>query len=341
MKKDFGTTSKGEKTTLYIMKNGNGMEVHVTDYGATLTSILVPDKNGKPVNVTLGYDDAAGYEAGTCFFGASVGRIANRIGGAKFTLNGKTYELAKNDNDNNLHSGLDFWTKRMWQVKEADDAHVIFVLNSPDMDQGYPGALTVEITYTLTEDNELKIHYYGVPEEDTIINMTNHSYFNLNGHDSGDMFAQEVWVDADAITEADAQSIPTGRFLDVTGTPMDFRVKKPVGRDAGADYEQLKFGSGYDHNWVLNGSGYRKVAEMSANESGITMEVYTDLPGMQIYASNFVDNEKGRDGAVYNQHHGICFETQFFPDAVNKEMFEGPVVKAGEEYNTTTTYKFC
>ena len=148
-------------------------------------------------------------------------------------------------------------------------------------------------------------------------------------------------MDADAITEADAQSIPTGRFLDVTGTPMDFRVKKPVGRDAGADYDQLKFGSGYDHNWVLNGSGYRKVAEMSANESGITMEVYTDLPGMQIYASNFVDNEKGRDGAVYNQHHGICFETQFFPDAVNKEMFEGPVVKAGEEYNTTTTYKFC
>lgn len=340
MVKEFGTTGKGEAAKLYFMENKKGMQISVSDYGAALINVMVPDKDGVLKDVVLGYDDVKGYEAGDKFFGATVGRIANRIGNAEFTLNENTYTLAKNDNDNNLHSGPDFFNQRMWEAKEADDSHVVFSLHSPDGDQGYPGNVDIEVTYTLTDDNEIKIHYYAVSKEDTIMNMTNHSYFNLAGHDSGDILGQEVWLDADAFTPADEQSIPTGEILPVEGTPMDFREKKAVGRDIEQDYEALNFGTGYDHNWVLNGSGYRKVGEMSSSESGITMEVYTDLPGIQIYSGNFLIAEPGKAGAVYKKRAAICFETQYYPDAVNKEQFEGPVLKAGEVYETTTAYKF-
>jgi aldose 1-epimerase len=209
------------------------------------------------------------------------------------------------------------------------------------MDQGYPGALDVEVKYTLTEDNEIKIEYYGVPEEDTIVNLTNHSYFNLNGHASGSICNHEVWVDADAFTRADAESIPTGEITPVEGTPMDFRVKKPVGRDIEEPYEALLYGKGYDHNWALNNHGeFAKVVEMTADITGITMEVYTDLPGVQIYSGNFLTEEPGKANVVYKHRQGICFETQYYPDAVNHSNFESPVCKAGEVYRTTTVYKF-
>lgn len=338
---DFGVTSKGEEAKLYILSNEQGMEIAVTDYGAALVSVIVPDKDGHPCDVVLGYDEAAGYEEGDLFLGATVGRIANRIGGASFELNGKTYELEKNNNGNNLHSGMDFYCKRMWGVKEAEDDHVVFTLESPDKDQGYPGALHIEVTYTLTAENEVRITYHAVPEEDTIINMTNHSYFNLDGHASGDVMEQEVWIDADAFTRADAESIPTGEITPVDGTPMDFRTKKTLGRDIEEDYEALNFGMGYDHNWVLNNQGgFKKVAEMSSAESGITMEVYTDLPGMQLYTANFIVEAKGKGGTVYRKRHACCFETQYFPDAVHKENFEGPVCRKGETYDTVTAYKF-
>lgn len=338
--KIFGTTSKGEEAVLYTMTNENGMSISVTDFGATLVNVFVPDKAGKQIDVVLGYDDVKGYEEGTVFFGATVGRSANRIGEAAFELNGVTYQLEKNDNDNNLHSGLDFYNKRMWKVLKKADNSVTFVLHSPDGDQGYPGNLDMEVTYTLTEENEVKITYHGVPDQDTLVNMTNHSYFNMDGQDSGDVLGQEVQIEADYFTKADAESIPTGELTRVEGTPMDFRQKKAIGKDIEEDYEALILGKGYDHNWVLNGEGFRKVAEMSGKTSGITMEVYTDLPGMQLYTANFVENEKGKGGAVYQMRHAACFETQYYPDAVHKEHFPGPICHAGEAYDTCTTYKF-
>ncbi len=340
MKSDFGMTSKGEKATLYTMKNKNGMEISVSDYGAALVKVLVPDKNGKPRDVVLGYDDVRGYEKGTLYFGATVGRVANRIGGGVFELNGKTYTLTQNDNGNTLHGGTDYYNKRMWKVMEADDSHVTLMLYSPDGDQGFPGAVDIQVTYTLTKENEVKIHYHAVPEEDTLLNLTNHSYFNLSGHAAGNVLNQEVMICADAYTKADAKSIPTGEVIPVLGTPMDFRIKKPVGREIEADYEALVFGQGYDHNWVLNGSGYRQAAAMYSDQTGIEMKVYTDLPGIQFYTSNFITQENGKEGAIYQKRQAACFESQYFPDAVHKEQFEGPVVKAGEVYDTSTAYQF-
>lgn len=340
MTESFGSTSAGLETTLYTLENQNGMRISVADYGATLVNVLVPDQAGRLTDVVLGYDDVSGYEAGDKFFGAIVGRVANRIGGASFKLNGKTYKLAANDHGNNLHSGMDFYSKRMWTVLEYGKDHIVLSLDSPDGDQGYPGKVTIRVSYTLTDDNEIKIHYHAVPEEDTLINMTNHSYFNLSGQDTGTVLNQEVWINADAYTEADAESIPTGEIVSVEGTPMDFRQKKTLGKDVDADYQALRFGGGYDHNWVLNGSGSRKAAEMSSADTGITMEVYTDLPGMQMYCGNFLEGDRGKGGASYEKRSAVCFETQYFPDAVHKDHFGGPVVKAGQVYDTETVYKF-
>lgn len=340
--RSFAQNTKGEAATLYTFENKNGMIMEVSDFGATLYALLVPDKDGNLCDVVLGYDNPEGYEgpSGT-FFGATVGRNANRIGNASYVLNGKTYELDKNDGNNNLHSGLDFYSFRIWDVKNTTENSITFSLHSPDGDQGYPGALDVDVTYTLLDDNTLQIEYHGIPDADTIVNMTNHSYFNLNGHASGDVLKHTLWVDADHYTRANAESIPTGEITPVDGTPMDFRVKKEVGRDIDADYEAVIFGKGYDHNWCLNNNGtFAKVAEINADVSGITMEVYTDLPGVQIYSGNFLVEELGKQGVVYKKRQGICFETQYYPDAINHDNFEGPVCKAGAVYKTTTCYKF-
>ena len=340
--RSFGKNTKGEAAVLYTFENKNGMVMEVSDFGATLYALYVPDKNGTLHDVVLGYDDPIGYEgpSGT-FFGATVGRNANRIGKATFTLNGTEYTVDKNDGNNNLHSGLDFYSFRIWNVKETTENSITFALHSPSMDQGYPGALDIQVTYTLTDENEVKIDYYGVPQEDTIVNLTNHSYFNLNGHASGPITSHMVWVDADAFTRADAESIPTGELTPVEGTPMDFRTKKAVGQDIDIEYEALIFGKGYDHNWALNNNGkFAKVVEMTGDLTDITMEVYTDLPGVQIYSGNFLTEEPGKNGVVYKHRQGICFETQYFPDAINHENFQSPVCKAGEEYKTTTVYKF-
>lgn len=340
--RSFGRNGKGEAAVLYRFENCNGMVMEVTDFGATLYSLYVPDKSGCLLDVVLGYDDPCGYEgpSGT-FFGATVGRNANRIGNAAFHLNGKEYHLDKNDGNNNLHSGLDFYSFRIWDVKKITENSITFSIDSPDGDQGYPGVLHMSVTYTLTSDNEVKIEYCGVSEKDTIINMTNHSYFNLNGHDSGAITKHMLWVDADAFTRTDAESIPTGEIIPVEGTPMDFRQMKEVGVDIDEAYEALIFGKGYDHNWCLNNHNtFAKVIEVSGEKSGITMEVYTDLPGVQIYSGNFLSEELGKNGVVYKHRQGICFETQYFPDAINHDNFKSPVYKAGEVYKTTTVYKF-
>ena len=337
----FGINHRGENATLYTFTNRNGMVMAVTDFGATLHSLLIPTDKG-PLDVVLGYDAPAGYEgpAGT-FFGATVGRNANRICKGRFTLGGKTYHLAINNGPNNLHSGLDFWSFRIWQVKEAGENTITFFLHSPDGDQGYPGAMDISVTYTLTEDNAVRIHYYGIPQAETLINLTNHSYFNLNGHDSGPVLGHTVWLDADSFTRADETSIPTGEILSVAGTPMDFRTPKAVGRDIDQDYEALNFGMGYDHNWCLNNERkFARVATLEADRTELKMDVYTDLPGVQIYTGNFIQDEPGKNGAVYCRRAGICFETQFYPDSVNHPNFPSPIFKAGEVFETTTEFKF-
>lgn len=337
----FGKNGEGRQTSLYTMENDAGTKVSVSDFGATLVRVIVADKEGKFRDVVLGYNSSAEYEAGGGALGATVGRHANRIGGASFTLNGITYELCRNDNGNNLHSGNDVYQKRIWEVKETAEDHITFALHSPDKDQGYPGTLDLTVTYGLSEDSTVTIHYEGIPDQDTIVNLTNHSYFNLNGHESGTVLGHHVILNADAFTPADAESIPTGEIRSVEGTPMDFRSGKKLGADIDADYEPLHFGGGYDHNWVLkNGGRFDKVAEVTAEESGITMEVYTDLPGVQMYTANFLDNEPGKDGAVYGKRSAVCLETQYYPDAVHHENFPQPICRKGEKYDTRTAYRF-
>jgi len=337
----FGINHKGEAATLYTFENKNGMVMAVTDFGATLHSLLVPTREGS-LDVVLGYDTPAGYEgpSGT-FFGATVGRNANRICKGQFTLGGKTYQLAVNNGPNNLHSGLDFYSFRIWQVTEVTGSSITFALHSPHGDQGYPGALDIQVTYTLTEENSVRIHYHGIPQGETLINLTNHSYFNLNGHASGNILGHTVWLDADSFTRADETSIPTGEVLPVAGTPMDFRTPKTVGRDIDMDYEALNFGMGYDHNWCLNNSGkFAKIATLTGDRTGLSMDVYTDLPGVQIYTGNFIQDEPGKNGVTYCRRAGICFETQYYPDSVNHPHFPSPIFRAGEIYETTTEFKF-
>ncbi|MDD5936242.1 MAG: galactose mutarotase [Clostridiales bacterium] len=344
--KPFGITREGEKATLYTIANDNGMEVVVTNYGANITSIIVPGKDGKKADVVLGYDTLADYEVNPCFFGSFIGRHANRIADAKFTLNGTTYQIEVNDGVNNLHSASKSYNKFLYEVevyKEEDEISIEFSRLSPDMEQGFPGNLDYSVTYTLTNDNELVIEYYAVSDKDTIANFTNHSYFNLAGHNSGPILDQEVFIDSDKITTVREGLIPTGEYTDVTGTPMDFRTMKKLGKDIKADYAPLKMAGGYDHNYVLNTSGdeIEKVAELYDAKSGRLMEVFTDLPGMQLYTGNFItEGTIGKGKAVYNKNSGVCFETQYYPNSCNIPSFPSPVIKAREEVETVTIYKF-
>lgn len=340
MKRAFGTLKTKEKAELYLLKNEKGMEVAISDYGATIVNVIVPDKEGHPTDVVLGYDDVSGYEKGDRVFGAFVGRVANRIAGGSFTLNGKTYELTKNDGDNTLHGGRDMMNKRMWKVEESTDNSVTLSLDSPDGDQGFPGNLKLTVTYTVTPENELEIVYGATADADTLLNLTNHSYFNLAGQGSGDVLDQKVTISADYFTLADAQSIPTGELTPVKGTPMDFNEAKAIGQDIEADYQPLIDGKGYDHNWVIRGEGFRKAASMYSDKTGIHMDVYTDLPGMQLYTANYVDYEKGKGGAEYRIRNAACFETQFFPDAIHHSEFAQPVIKANELFTSKTVYQF-
>lgn len=340
MKKDFGVLKDGTHTNIYTLKNANGLEMQVSDYGANWVSALVPDQNGDKRDVLLGYEDAAGYEKGGEAIGAIVGRVANRTGGAEFELNGVTYHLCKNKGEDNLHSGPDVYQKRMWNTIEADESHVVFELYSPDGDQGYPGAMRVQVTYELKEDNGMYISYLAESDKDTIWNMTNHAYFNLNGHDSGTILLHELQVNADGYTETGKGSIPTGRIIPVEGTPMDFREKKRIGRDIETDYQALTDANGYDHNWAINGEGFRKAVELTGDASGITMEVYTDRPGVQVYAGNYLNHEPGKNGATYGKRSGICFETQNYPDAIHHKEFPSPVLRKGTKLQTTSMYRF-
>ena len=338
----FGTTKDGQQVKKYILENGKGMKAVVLNLGAGLAELWVPDQDGALRDVVWGYEKAEDYEVNGPDFGAIVGRNANRIGGAVITIAGKDYTLAKNNGENNLHSGPDMYFTRIWKGIVADDNKVEFSLHSPDGDQGYPGNADITVSYTLTDDGELQIVYQGKADQDTIFNLTNHSYFNLDGQESDSVLEQKVWLDADAFTPGDAGLIPTGEIRDVTGTPMDFRTEHMIGERIDADYEPLKQAGGYDHNYVLKNEGkYALCGKLISQKSGICMEVSTDLPGIQLYSANFLENEKGgKEGRTYGRRSAICFESQYFPDACHHENFQSPIVKAGEVYRTKTGYRF-
>lgn len=343
-RREFGKAADGTTVFLYTLTNENGITASFTDLGAIWVSMVVPDRNGVMADVVQGYDTAEAYIGNSAHFGAPIGRNANRIGNASFTLNGEIYTLAQNDGKNNLHSGPNLYHDRVWEVQTEEDelgSQIQFSLFSPDGDQGYPGNAEIHVTYTLTPDNAVMIAYGMTTDADTIANFTNHSYFNLRGHDAGDIESQQVQILADAFTPADAGSIPTGEIRPVEGTPMDFRQMKPIGQDIDAEDEQMILGRGFDHNWVLNrGEELFLAAKAYDEQSGRMMEVYTELPGMQFYTANFLNGEKGKNGAIYKRRSSYCFETQYFPDAINKPQFVSPVLKAGDEYHTMTVYQF-
>jgi Galactose mutarotase and related enzymes len=344
--KSFGKTKNGEEATLYTITNNNGMKVSFTDFGAHIVNIIVPDAKGNLADVNLGFRNLEGYENNGPGLGAFIGRHANRIGGAKFEINGKTYELQKNDGENNLHSGPVGYNQYMYEAEVYEDediASVEFSRLSPHMEQGMPGNLDVSVTYSLTEANELVIEYLAVSDKDTIVNLTNHSYFNLSGHNAGSILNHKLWMKANQFTPTTHDLIPTGEIRDVAGTPMDFTTMKTIGQDINADYEPLKIAGGYDHNFILDisGSDVERVAELVDEKSGRKMEVFTNLPGMQLYTANFLTPLKNtKDDANYEKRVGVCFETQYYPNSCNIESFPSCLLKAGKEFDTVTIYKF-
>lgn len=335
---EFGTMDDGSEVQLFTLKNANGMEVSITNYGGIVTSIKVPDQNGNIENVVLGFDDLEQYKSGHPFFGAIAGRYANRIAKGQFELNGEVYELATNNGENHLHGGVEGFDKKLWEAEANEDENsVTLSYLSPDGEEGYPGNLDVDVTYTLTDNNELRIDYHATTDAPTVVNLTNHSYFNLSGDPSQGILDHVLTINADRYTPVDEGLIPTGELRPVEGTPFDFTEPETVG----ARIDSIP--PGYDHNYVLNNpdTGLRKIATVEHEESGRIMEVYTDQPGVQLYTGNFLDGSlTDRQGNPIEQYAALCLETQTFPDSPNKPDFPSPVLNPGETYETTTIYQF-
>ena len=345
-KAPFGEV-EGQPVDLYTLTNANGLVMTVTNYGGIVVSLTVPDKAGNLGDIVLGFSTVADYVKNSPYYGCIVGRYGNRIGKAKFSLDGQEYALAANNGENSLHGGVKGFDKVIWAAKEVKTDNAVGVelkYLSKDMEEGFPGNLDATVTYWLTNDNEFKIEYAATTDKPTVVNLTHHSYFNLAGEGSGDILGHELTINADTYTPVDQGLIPTGKLEPVEGTPMDFRTATAVGARIDADFEQLKFGKGYDHNWVLN----RKSAgdmELAATvfepKSGRVMEVLTTEPGLQFYAGNFLDDSRtGKSGKVNGFRTGLCLETQHYPDSPNKPDFPTVVLKPGETYKTSTTYKF-
>ena len=330
----FGTLSDGTAVTAARLEASSGASLTVLNYGATVQSLCVPGRGGTLTDVVLGYDDAAGYEAGHDYLGATIGRVGNRIGGAAFSLGGKTYELAKNDGENHLHGGIRGFDKQLWTMAASDGAIVCERL-SPDGEEGYPGNLRVRVTFTLSDSGALRIAYDADTDAPTLVNLTNHSYFNLNG--GGSAMDHHLQLFADRFCENDTHCLPTGTLLDVEGTPFDFRAGKRLGAGIGADHEQLRRGGGYDHNFCLAG---KRAAVLRGEKSGIVMTVDTDLPGMQLYTANFLGKQAGKHGALMGPREAVCLETQLYPNAMNCYAFPFPVLRAGRHLHSETVYSF-
>lgn len=341
-KSEFGKMPDGTPVALFTLTNAKGAEAKIIEYGGILVSMKVPDKAGALGDVVLGHDTLAEYTADTkTYFGALIGRYANRIGGASFSLNGVRYSLPVNDGSNSLHGGPQGFDKKVWKGKELPDG-VELTYVSKDGEAGYPGTLTAVVTYRLSDANGLAIHYTATTDKDTIVNLTNHSYWNLKGE--GDILSSLLTINADQYTPIDQGLIPTGQLMPVLNTPFDFREPTTPGAHIGQEDIQLKFGHGYDHNWVLNSNGPGTVglaARLEDPSSGRVMEVYTDQPGIQFYTGNFLDGTvKGKGGKPAQLHAALCLETQHFPDSPNRANFASPTLKTGEKYDTTTEFRF-
>jgi aldose 1-epimerase len=344
-KKLFGKMPDGREVDIYTLKNTNGMTVEICTYGGAIVSSLVPSKTGEFYDVVLGYDNLENYLKGDRFFGALIGRFANRIQYAKFTINDTEYKVAQNNGENHLHGGIKGFDKVVWDAEIIDSPSNSLQLSylSVDGEEGYPGNLNVKVNYVLTDDNSIEINYKAISDKDTIINLTNHTYFNLSGHSSGDVLNQKLMINADTFTVNDAHSIPTGEIKAVEGTPMDFRSLTPIGQNINSDYEQIILGKGFDHNWVLNTNGSDKIKAAQAidENTGIVLDVYTTTPGVQFYSANYLnESDIGKNKSVYNRRNAFCLETQYFPNSINYSSFKSPLFKAGQEYNHKTIYKF-
>ena len=333
----YGTVD-GQEVKQFTLTNASGTVVKVLNYGGYVTNVIVPDRSGAKGDVVLGFESLDGYiQKGNPFMGCVVGRYANRIGGAKFELEGKTYQLAANNNGNSLHGGLKGFDKAIWDVQPQGDSSLVLKYTSKDGEEGYPGNLQVQVVYTLTPANELKIDYTAETDKTTHVNLTNHSYFNLSAGKDSTILGHQLMLNADKYTAVDAKLIPTGELVPVKGTAMDFTKPAVIGTDI------AKVAGGYDHNWVLNknGQSLTLAATVYHEGSGRFMEVFTTQPGIQFYTGNFLDGKlTGKGGMKYIQHAGLCLETQHFPDSPNKPAFPSTVLKPGEKYNETTIYKF-
>jgi aldose 1-epimerase len=345
VKKDFQTTIDGKQTDLYIIKNQNGLSAAITNYGAKVVGLLVPDKNGKPGDVILGFASLDKYEKADCkFHGGIIGRYGNRIAKGKFTLEGKEYTLAKNNFPNHLHGGPGGFFAKVWDAKLIGDSSITFSYTSKDGEEGYPGNLAVDVTYTLTADNSLKIEYNASTDKTTVVNLTNHSFFNLAADSMGLINDHILTINANEFTPVDSTLIPDGKLAKVEGTPFDFRAGKAIGADITKDDVQLKYGSGFDHNFVLALDSTKAInfaAKVVDPKSGRVMEVYTTEPGIQFYGGNFMNGKDiDKNGKPHNYREALCLETQHFPDSPNQPAFPTTTLKAGEKYHTLTLYKF-
>lgn len=339
----FGKLETGQEIYLHKISNGNGVSAEIINYGAIVKTLKVPDKTGKAEDVILGFDSLDGYVQDQSFQGAIVGRYGNRIAEGKFSLEGNDYQLSVNSGENHLHGGFKGFYKAVWNVDAVSDSSIKLSLTSPDGDEGYPGKVKISVTYTITGDNGLRIDYSGTTDKTTILNPTNHCYFNLTGNPENTILDHELMINADKFTPVNDKLIPTGELKDVEGTPMDFSKPKKIGRDIAAGTEQLEFGFGYDHNWVLNdyNGEVREAATLYEPVSGRLLTVETDQPGLQFYSGNFLDGSLvGKGGQAYEYRTALCLEAQAYPDSPNHPEFPSVVLKPGEEYTQTTIYKF-
>jgi len=338
----FGTTSRGEAVSVYTLKNTHGMALRVINYGGIILSLRVPDRHGRSDDIVLGYDSLADYERSSPYFGAIIGRYGNRIARGRFTLDGKTYTLATNNGPNHLHGGVKGFDKVVWDAapfERGDSVGLVFRYTSPDGDEGYPGTVRATVTYTLTAQNELIFDYDATTDHATPINLTQHSYFNLAGDGKRDILDHVVTLNADAFTPVDSTLIPTGEIRNVAGTPFDFRTPTAIGARVAQDDEQLRFGRGYDHNFVLTKAG--PAARVYEPSTGRVMEISTTEPGLQFYSGNFLDGTlSGKGGVVYQHRYGFAMETQHFPDSPNKPGFPSTILRPGSEYRSRTVYHF-
>ena len=340
----FGTTADGTPVEAFTLRNANGIELRAITYGGIITSLKVPDRNGAIGDIVLGFDSIDGYLKDHPFFGAIIGRYGNRIAKGRFLLDGREYKLATNNGPNHLHGGIRGFDKQVWAVEILPAPNTVaFTRTSADGEEGYPGNLNVEVTYALTDKNELVVDYLARSDKPTPVNLTQHSYFNLAGHDAGDILGHQLMLNADRYTPVDATLIPTGELAPVTGTPFDFRQPAPIGARIDQGYPQLKNGQGYDHNWVLNkkGNELSLAARVTEPTSGRTLEITTNEPGIQFYAGNFLDGTiAGKGGHLYRRRSGFCLETQHYPDSPNQPAFPSTIIQPGQQYRTRTVFTF-